>query len=185
MARYAICVNVLRCIGCYACVVGCNNWHEEDANRIRIIDRIEGKYPDITRWIFPIMCMQCEDAICMEKCPKGAIKRRKNGIVFIDEDICIGCGECVDSCPYGAISLDKKRGKAKKCNFCMDRIESGKEPFCVQMCPTDALLFGNLEDPEDKVSKLVLSRKASPIISDKKVSVFYVNLPIRSKSLLA
>ncbi len=179
MPRYAIYVNVSRCIGCYACIVGCNNWHGEEVARIRIIDRVNGKYPDITRWIFPVMCMQCEDAPCIETCPEEAIRKRDDGIVWIDEDRCIGCGECMDVCPYKAIFLDEVEGKSKKCDFCMERIDKGINPFCVEACPTDALLFGNLDDPEDKISRLIASKKAIALLPDKTkgVNVFYQSFP--------
>lgn len=179
MARYTIYVDVSRCIGCYACIVGCKNWHGEGVDRIRIIDTIKGRYPEVTRWIFPVMCMHCEDASCMETCPEKAISKREDGIVWINEEKCVGCGECIDICPYGAISLDQAEGKAKKCHLCMYRINKGLTPFCVEVCPADALFFGDLDDPENKISRLVASKKAIALLPDKvkEVNVFYTAFP--------
>lgn len=179
MARYAIYVDVSRCTGCHACVVACNNWHKDKCNRIRIVDRIRGRYPDAERWVFPVLCMHCDDALCVETCPEEAIHKRDDGIVWIDEDRCIGCGECIDSCPYGVISLDEEEGKAKKCDLCMKRVDKGQSPFCVEVCPTDALIFGDLNDPESKISSIVASKKAMALLPGKTkgVNVFYTAFP--------
>ena len=166
MPRYAMYIDVGRCIGCYACVVGCNNWHEDDGHRIRIMDTMKGKYPDVSRWIFPIFCMQCENAPCINACPEDAIYK-EDGIVVINEDKCIGCGECKGVCPYGAIYIDEERGRAIKCDLCLERIKKGLNPFCVDVCPTDALLFGDLDDPEDRSSDIILSKKKITLLSDK------------------
>ena len=179
MARYAIYVDVSRCTGCHACVVGCNNCHGDEWERIRIVDKITGRYPDAERWVFPVMCMHCEDAPCVKICPEEAIHKRDDGIVWVDEDRCIGCGECIDVCPYGVISLDEEEGKAKKCDLCMKRIDKGLNPFCVEVCPTDALIFGDLNDSESRISSLLKSKKAMALLPGKTKggNVFYTPLP--------
>ncbi len=184
MAKYSIYIDVARCIGCYACIVGCNNWHEDNGDRIRIIDKIEGKYPDVLRWIFPVFCMQCEDAPCINACSEEAILR-KNGIVIINTDKCIGCGECIEVCPYKAMQMDLDIGKPVKCDFCFERIEKGLNPFCVDICPTDAIIFGDLDDPESKVSKMIKLKRAIVLLPDHKTSpsVFYTGFEELNKAI--
>ncbi|HZV22788.1 MAG TPA: 4Fe-4S dicluster domain-containing protein, partial [Luteimonas sp.] len=114
---------------------------------------------------FPRSCLHCETPACVTVCPTGAsYKRGADGIVLVDEDKCIGCGLCAWACPYGAREMSPVEGVMKKCTLCVDRIynenlpESEREPACVQVCPTRARHFGDLGDPESKVSKLVAER---------------------------
>ena len=114
---------------------------------------------------FPRSCLHCATPACVTVCPTGAsYKRGEDGIVLVDEDKCIGCGLCAWACPYGAREMSPVDGVMKKCTLCVDRIynenlpESEREPACVQVCPTKARHFGDLGDPESKVSKLVAER---------------------------
>jgi Fe-S-cluster-containing dehydrogenase component len=114
---------------------------------------------------FPRSCLHCETPACVTVCPTGAsYKRSEDGIVLVDEDKCIGCGLCAWACPYGAREMSPDDGVMKKCTLCVDRIynqnlpEAEREPACVQVCPTKARHFGDLGDPESKVSKLVAER---------------------------
>jgi Fe-S-cluster-containing dehydrogenase component len=114
---------------------------------------------------FPRSCLHCETPACVTVCPTGAsYKRASDGIVLVDEDKCIGCKLCSWACPYGAREYSEVEGVMKKCTLCVDRIynehlpESEREPACVQVCPTRARHFGDLGDPESKVSKLVAER---------------------------
>ncbi len=114
---------------------------------------------------FPRSCLHCETPACVTVCPTGAsYKRAQDGIVLVDEDKCIGCGLCAWACPYGAREFSPVEGVMKKCTLCVDRIynqnlpEAEREPACVQVCPTRARHFGDLGDPESKVSKLVAER---------------------------
>ena len=114
---------------------------------------------------FPRSCLHCETPACVTVCPTGAsYKRGSDGIVLVDEDKCIGCGLCAWACPYGAREMSPVEGVMKKCTLCVDRIynenlpEAEREPACVQVCPTRARHFGDLGDPESKVSKLVAER---------------------------
>ena len=141
MSKYAIRVDRFRCIGCYACVVACSSWHKDSLERIKIVDVVEGSYPDLTRWIYPVVCVHCEDAPCVKACPVNAIRIRKDGIIWIDELRCIGCGECLNSCEYDTIFLNEDTGRAYKCDMCMYRIDEGRRPICVDVCPTDAIIF--------------------------------------------
>ena len=114
---------------------------------------------------FPRSCLHCDTPACVTVCPTGAsYKRAEDGIVLVDEDKCIGCKLCSWACPYGAREYSEVEGVMKKCTLCVDRIynehlpEAEREPACVQVCPTKARHFGDLGDPESKVSKLVAER---------------------------
>ena len=123
-----------------------------------------GAQPEMTLH-FPRSCLHCETPACVTVCPTGAsYKRAEDGIVLVDEDKCIGCQLCSWACPYGAREYSAVEGVMKKCTLCVDRIynenlpESEREPACVQACPTRARHFGDLGDPDSKVSKLVAER---------------------------
>lgn len=114
---------------------------------------------------FPRSCLHCEAPACVTVCPTGAsYKRAEDGIVLVDESKCIGCKLCSWACPYGAREYSSVEGVMKKCTLCIDRIynenlpEAERQPACVQACPTRARHFGDLADPESKVSKLVAER---------------------------
>ncbi|WP_305068923.1 4Fe-4S dicluster domain-containing protein [Lysobacter sp. 5GHs7-4] len=114
---------------------------------------------------FPRSCLHCETPACVTVCPTGAsYKRAEDGIVLVDEDKCIGCKLCSWACPYGAREYSQVEGVMKKCTLCIDRIynehleEAERQPACVQACPTRARHFGDLGDPESKVSQLVAAR---------------------------
>jgi Fe-S-cluster-containing dehydrogenase component len=114
---------------------------------------------------FPRSCLHCEQPACVTVCPTGAsYKRAEDGIVLVDEDKCIGCKLCSWACPYGAREYSHVEGVMKKCTLCIDRIynekldEAERQPACVQACPTRARHFGDLGDPESKVSRLVAER---------------------------
>ena len=122
---------------------------------------------------FPRSCLHCETPACVTVCPTGAsYKRASDGIVLVDEDKCIGCKLCSWACPYGAREYSEVEGVMKKCTLCVDRIynenlpESEREPACVQVCPTRARHFGDLGDPESKVSKLVAERGGLPLLPE-------------------
>lgn len=114
---------------------------------------------------FPRSCLHCETPACVTVCPTGAsYKRAEDGIVLVDEDKCIGCQLCAWACPYGAREFSAKRGVMQKCTLCVDRIynetldEADRQPACVMACPTRARHFGDLGDPQSKVSELVAER---------------------------
>ena len=114
---------------------------------------------------FPRSCLHCEQPACVEVCPTGAsYKRAEDGIVLVNEDLCIGCKLCSWACPYGAPEYDYDVGVMKKCTLCIDKIynetldEADRVPACVATCPVSARHFGDLGDPESDISKLVAER---------------------------
>ncbi len=121
----------------------------------------------------PMSCMQCENADCVTVCPTGAsYKREEDGIVLIDQDKCMGCNLCAWACPYGARELDESQGVMKKCTLCVDRIydealpEAERQPACVLSCPTSSRVFGDFDDPNSKVSQLVVERAGQPLMPE-------------------
>jgi molybdopterin-containing oxidoreductase family iron-sulfur binding subunit/tetrathionate reductase subunit B len=136
-------------------------------HRIRVVDpwnnvtnyKPLGKYPDTKMHWTPIPCQHCGSPPCVEECPTGAmIKRASDGIVVIDAEKCIACGFCVEACPYNAIALDHTTGVVDKCTMCHHRVDDGMAPFCVTICPSRAISFGNLSDKNSLVNVLLKSR---------------------------
>ncbi len=100
-------------------------------------------------------CNQCENAPCTIACPTAAMYKRGDGIVDFDKNACIGCKACIAACPYDAIFINPDDGGAEKCNFCAHRLDVGLEPACVTVCPTEAILVGDLDDPRSRVARAV------------------------------
>ncbi len=150
-------IDQTRCIGCHACTVACKSENEVPLS----VTRTYVKYVDVgifpqTRRSFQVTrCNQCDDAPCTTACPTTAMYRRPDGIVDFDKSICIGCKACIAACPYDAIFLNPDDHSAEKCNFCAHRIDQGLEPACVVVCPTEAILVGDLNDPASKVAQIV------------------------------
>ena len=103
----------------------------------------------------PMACQHCEDAPCIKACPCGALHKGSGGSVQVNYDKCSGHASCKDACPYGAIYIDPVANQAVKCHNCTHRVDEGMEPACVSTCPSDALTFGDLNDPVSKISKLM------------------------------
>jgi Fe-S-cluster-containing dehydrogenase component len=122
---------------------------------------------------FPMSCLHCENADCVSVCPTGAsYKREEDGIVLVDQDKCMGCNLCAWACPYGARELDQSQGVMKKCTLCIDRIydqalpEKERQPACVLTCPTKSRVFGDFDDPNSKVSQLVIERQGVDLMPE-------------------
>ena len=122
---------------------------------------------------FPKSCLHCEDAACVTVCPTGAsYKRAEDGIVLVNESLCIGCKLCSWACPYGAREFDADEGVMKKCTLCIDRIYNEnlvpeeRQPACVMVCPTKARFFGDLGDPNSAVSELVATRGGKDLMPE-------------------
>ncbi len=114
-----------------------------------------GRFPAVRRAFQVTRCNQCERAPCVTACPTGAMYRRPDGIVDFDKRICIGCKACLAACPYDAIFINPDDHSAEKCNFCAHRLDIGLEPACVVVCPTQAILVGDLNDPGSEVARVV------------------------------
>jgi Fe-S-cluster-containing dehydrogenase component/formate-dependent nitrite reductase membrane component NrfD len=156
-ASWAKVIDHGRCIGCHACSTACKS-----ENLVPLgVQRTYVKYVDVgtfpqARRVFQVTrCNQCEDAPCVAACPTAAMYQRVDGIVDFDKSICIGCKACIAACPYDAIFINPEDHSAEKCNFCAHRLEMGLEPACVVVCPTEAILVGDLGQPRSKVSRVV------------------------------
>ena len=160
--QYGIYINQNRCIGCYACVVACKDWHNIPAGpaswlRVKTIEK--GKYPELFVAFLPMLCYHCENPACLSVCLVDAItKREKDGIVTVDRELCIGkdhCGLCFESCPYKAPQFgSEENAKMQKCDLCLERWTEGKRPVCVDSCPMQALDAGPLNELKKKYGHL-------------------------------
>jgi len=161
--RYGFVIDQDRCIGCHACTVACKDEHKISVGVFRTwVKYIEkGYFPDTSRHFGVMRCNHCEQAPCMEICPTSALFKRDNGIVDFDNSLCIGCKSCMQACPYDALYIDPATSTAAKCNFCAHRVEANLEPACVVVCPTQAIMTGDLDDPQSRVSRIVATRKVA------------------------
>lgn len=189
MAKYAIVVDTKRCIGCWSCGVACklenNIPNDVFWNRTLTVGGDQpntpaGEYGNCTISFTPVQCNHCDNPSCVEVCPTGAtVKAEDTGIVTVDVDECIGCQSCVEACPYEGVRVyleeeptyfvdfpvghkDAPKHVAKtveKCNMCHFRVAEGRVPACVEGCPARARFFGDLDDPESEVSKLLAERE--------------------------
>jgi Fe-S-cluster-containing dehydrogenase component len=155
--NYAFVIDNRRCIGCHACSVACKAEHEVPLGVARTwVKYIEkGTFPETRRTFQVTRCNHCEDAPCVEICPTTALFKRRDGIVDFDGRRCIGCKACMQGCPYDALYIDPQTETAAKCNFCAHRVEVGLEPPCVTVCPTQAIVAGDTENPHSRVSQII------------------------------
>jgi Fe-S-cluster-containing dehydrogenase component len=175
--RLGLVIDLDICVGCHACAVNCKEWNapltdldpygaKPDGawlNRVHSFEAGEGAKGRTVH--FPRSCLHCENAACVTVCPTGAsYKRAEDGIVLVDEALCIGCKLCSWACPYGAREFDVDQGVMKKCTLCIDRIYNetfapeDRVPACVRTCPVSARHFGDLGDPASPVSRMVAER---------------------------
>lgn len=156
-AKWAKVIDHTRCIGCHACSTACKSENEVpiSVNRTYVKYVDVGTFPDVRRAFQVTRCNQCDDAPCVTACPTAAMYQREDGIVDFDKRICIGCKACIAACPYDAIFINPDDHAAEKCNFCTHRLDMGLEPACLVVCPTEAILVGDLNDPSSRVAQYV------------------------------
>lgn len=169
MPRYAMVTDLTKCVGCQACTAACNSeWDVPPGQaRTRVLPTgAVGVFPKLRSAFYVAQCNHCDDPPCVEACPSGATFQGPDGIVKIDQRLCIGCGFCVAACPYDARYLNPVTQKVDKCDFCAARLDRGLEPACVATCTAHAKYFGDLENPDSEVYRLVYARGAKRIESD-------------------
>jgi tetrathionate reductase subunit B len=175
---YGIGIDIDKCIGCGNCAKACKlendvpqepfyfrSWVEQytikNDGTVKIespnggIDGFQQSVPneEIYKSFFvPKMCNHCAKSPCTQVCPVGATFESPEGVVLIDSNYCIGCGYCIQACPYGCRYLDPKKGTAEKCTLCIHRLAKGEQPACFEICPTEARVFGDLNDPKSKLN---------------------------------
>jgi Fe-S-cluster-containing dehydrogenase component len=159
--RYAMVIDTKKCVGCSDCVVACKTENDVPDGFCRdwIIESVRGRYPQVELEFRSERCNQCDNTPCVRTCPTGASFISDGGIILVDENLCIGCGACVESCPYDARFFHPDKGVVEKCTFCNHRVVEGDKPACVSVCPTNCMYFGDIDDSESEVAKLIEERK--------------------------
>ncbi len=174
--------DVTLCIGCKACEVACKQWNELPADgyafsgnsydnterlsattwrHVAFVEQMDRVDPAASRWMMMSdVCKHCTNAGCLEACPTGAIVRNEFGDVYVQPDVCNGCGYCVPSCPFGVVAVQPDAGVAQKCTLCYDRQKDGLEPACAKACPTDSIMFGPVEELRAKAEARVAKLRA-------------------------
>jgi Fe-S-cluster-containing dehydrogenase component/formate-dependent nitrite reductase membrane component NrfD len=157
MPNYGFAIDLRKCIGCHACTIACKAEHQIPVGTHRCwVKTVEkGTFPDTRRFFFPVLCNQCDEAPCARICPTNALFKRRDGIVDLHGDSCIGCRACMEACPYDQLFIDPNTHTAEKCNFCANRVENKLLPSCVSVCPTECRIFGDLDDPTSEVARIV------------------------------
>lgn len=206
MPKYAMVIDLQRCVGCSACSIACRNENNvpDGIYWSHKITETSGKFPNVRFHYIPTLCNHCENAPCVRGCPTQAMHKLDNGITMHDPKRCIGCRYCMFNCPYGVIYFNWHRphpfwrdnqalmpeggstgpadqtrkvggdtipyynseredtlpgirpmGVVEKCTFCDHLVRRGKLPACVEACPADARIFGDLDDPGSQVSRLL------------------------------
>ena len=159
MGKKTFLIDVEKCSGCSLCVIACKDEHvgnsyspwtkqQPDTGHfwIKVGAMERGRIPRVRVTYLPLLCQHCANAPCMKACPEDAIKRRDDGLVWIDSGLCTGCGLCQPSCPYDVIYMNGALDIAQKCTGCAHRVDEGSLPRCVDVCPHDAIAFGDESD---------------------------------------
>ena len=156
--QWAKVIDHTRCIGCHACTTACKSENLVPLSVTRTyVKHVDiGVFPQARRAHQVTRCNQCAHAPCVTACPTTAMFKRADGIVDFDKSICIGCKACMAACPYDAIFINPDDHSAEKCNFCAHRIDMQLEPACVVVCPTQAILVGDMNDPDSYVAQIVI-----------------------------
>jgi Fe-S-cluster-containing dehydrogenase component len=171
--KYGMIIDVTRCNGCYNCFLACrdefygNDYPGYSAAQpfsgqhwVEVIERERGQYPKVKVAYTVIPCMQCEKPSCVDASSNKAVYQRPDGIVIIDPDKAQGQKELVAACPYRVIYWNEEKNLPQKCTFCAHLLDKGwKEPRCVEACPTKALVFGDLTDPDSEISRTMAAAK--------------------------
>jgi Fe-S-cluster-containing dehydrogenase component len=149
---------------------------------MQIMEKERGKYPKVKVAYTAVPCMHCDNAACVKAARNGAIYKRIDGIVIIDPQKAAGQKELVSSCPYRVIYWNEGKQVPQKCTLCAHLLDRGwKEPRCVEACPTGALVFGDMDDPNSEISKISASGKTEPLSPEYRMNekVQYIGLPKR------
>lgn len=204
--RYGMVIDQKRCIGCWTCAMACKSanglpdgiwWNRVLTDGGKEFETLGGSFPNASIQFTTLSCQHCENPACVKVCPVGAtFKDPETGIVRQDYDKCIGCRMCMAACPYTGVrsfnwqepaySIGFATGDAdaaphqkhvvEKCTFCYQRTSQGKTPACMELCPVRARFWGDLDDPDSDVSKLLASRSHKQLLPEQGTnpSVYYL-----------
>lgn len=159
--KWAMIIDVNRCTGCQSCVIACKAQNKTAADQFntRVLSLEDGNFPEARVIFTPVQCNHCENPRCVPACPLEATYKLPNGIVVTDWEKCESFGACVPACPYGARFLDPRHGnKVDKCDFCLNRLEQGLLPACVESCEANARVFGDLNNPGGEFAEYLKRR---------------------------
>jgi Fe-S-cluster-containing dehydrogenase component len=178
MSRYIMVIDTRRCVGCMDCVVACKTENNvpEGYTRDWITETVRGEFPTLGLEIRTERCNHCANPPCVTCCPTGASHiHERGGVVLVNKEECIGCKACIAACPYDARYVHPD-GYVDKCTFCHHRVKDGLDPACVSVCPTHCMHFGDLEDPNSNISRLLQSRKNHALVTEAgtRPQVFYL-----------
>lgn len=191
MTKWGFVIDISKCNACYCCFIACKDeyWDNDyppytaaqpryGQSWMNIARNERGKHPYVKVAYMPVPCMHCEDAPCIKAARDGAIYKRPDGIVVIDPQKAAGQKQLVESCPYDAIFWNEEKSLPQKCTFCVHRLEEGGIPRCVQACPTECIHFGDLDNPDSDMSRLIKSAKAEVFHPEwnTKPLVYYIDL---------
>ncbi|MFN0058126.1 MAG: 4Fe-4S dicluster domain-containing protein [Planctomycetota bacterium] len=161
--NYGFIIDNRRCIGCHACTVACKAEHDDPIgiNKTWVQYIEKGIFPATVRAFHVLRCNHCADAPCVEICPTASLEKRVDGIVDFDPGRCIGCKACMQACPYDAITIHPDSGTATKCNYCSHRVDTGRAPACVVVCPVEAIVSGDMNDPTTRISQILATTQTT------------------------
>lgn len=159
--RYAMVVDTRQCVACKACVLACKAENAVPDGRARdwLVEEVRGQFPVLRAENRSERCNHCANPPCVAACPTGASHVNEGGTVLVTHHKCTGCKACIGACPYDSRYVHPD-GYVDKCTFCLHRVQDGKVPACVEVCPTFCLHFGDLSDPDSEVSRLLRERPA-------------------------
>lgn len=157
--RYGMVIDLRRCIGCQACTVSCSLENQAPLGQFRTVvqqyEVADAASGQVAQFMLPRLCNHCDQPPCVPVCPVQATFQRKDGIVVVDNERCVGCGYCVQACPYDARFINHQTQTADKCTFCVHRLEVGLLPACVESCVGGARIIGDLNDPNSHISRVL------------------------------
>ena len=183
--RFGMLVDMRKCIGCQACTVSCSVENQPPIGQFRTtvlqyeVDQPDGGAPAMVS--LPRLCNHCDEPPCVPVCPVQATFQRTDGIVLVDNERCVGCGYCVQACPYDARFINHETQTADKCTFCEHRLEAGLLPACVESCVGGARVIGDLNDAHSEINQRIHANKDEIKVlkpgMKTKPHVFYIGLP--------
>ena len=164
-------VNIDRCLACKSCEIACALVHSKS----QVLEEAVAETPRPQRMVtveaagefgVPIQCRHCEAPPCVEICPTGAIQRQsEQGPIVVDKELCIGCKLCILICPFGVLRIGPEGRAIIKCDMCLERLDKGQEPACIEACPTGALKLVSLKEmtkSKRKEASRQLAKEAKP-----------------------